>query len=68
MVFFVALFCAALSSLIAMVELATRALIDRGLARHEAVRLVVLVSILCGLPSAFSLAFFENQDWMSLQP
>ena len=63
-VFFVALFCAALSSLIAMVELASRALIDRGLARLEAVRLVVLISIVCGLPSAFSLAFFENQDWV----
>ncbi len=63
-VFFVALFSAALSSLIAMVELASRALIDRGVPRQKAVRIVVLVSGLCGLPSAFSLAFFENQDWV----
>ena len=62
--FFVALFSAALSSLIAMVELASRALIDRGMARRKAVRLVVLLSVICGLPSAFSLAFFENQDWV----
>ncbi len=62
--FFIALFSAALSSLIAMVELASRALIDRGMTRRKAVRLVVLVSIICGLPSAFSLAVFENQDWV----
>ena len=63
-VFFVALFSAALSSLIAMVELASRALIDRGMRRERAVRVVVSVSIVCGLPSAFSLAVFENQDWV----
>ena len=63
-VFFVALFSAALSSLIAMVELASRALIDRGIPRQRAVRLVVVLSSICGLPSAFSLAVFENQDWV----
>ena len=63
-IFFVALFSAALSSLIAMVELASRALIDRGMSRRRAVRVVVLVSSVCGLPSALSLAVFENQDWV----
>ena len=63
-VFFLALFCAALSSLIAMIEMATRVLIDRGLPRRHAVRLVVGTAIICGIPSAMSLAVFENQDWV----
>ena len=62
--FFTALFCAALSSLIAMVELATRALIDTGLPRQAATKLVVVVAMLLGLPSAVSMSVFENQDWV----
>ena len=61
--FFLALFCAALSSLIAMVELATRILMDGGMSRPVAVRCVVIATIAGGAPSAISLAVFENQDW-----
>ena len=63
-IFFLALFCAALSSLIAMIELATRVLIDKGLSRATAVRVVGATAIVCGTPSALSLAIFENQDWV----
>ena len=63
-IFFVALFCAALSSLIAMIELATRVLMDGGMARAAAVRLVAGAAVVCGIPSAVSLAVFENQDWV----
>ena len=63
-VFFLALFCAALSSLIAMIELATRVLMDGGVPRRLAVRLVAGAAIVCGAPSAVSLAVFENQDWV----
>ena len=63
-VFFLALFCAALSSLIAMIELATRVLMDSGMARPAAVRVVAGAAIVCGIPSAVSLAVFENQDWV----
>ena len=63
-VFFLALFCAALSSLIAMIELASRVLIDAGFSRRIAVRLVGLVTVVCGIPSAISPAVFENQDWV----
>ncbi len=62
--FFLAMFCAALSSLIAMVELGTRVLIDAGVARAPAVRLVAAAAVVCGAPSAVSLAVFENQDWV----
>ena len=63
-VFFLALFCAALSSLIAMVELATRVLIDGELPRRRAVRVVAGAAIVCGVPSATNPAVFENQDWV----
>jgi NSS family neurotransmitter:Na+ symporter len=62
--FFLALFCAALSSLIAMIELATRILMDGGMTRGRAVRWVVAATIVGGAPSAVSLTIFENQDWV----
>ena len=62
--FFLALFFAALSSLIAMIELAVRILIDGGMARRPAVRLVAGAVAVCGIPSAVNLAIFENQDWV----
>jgi NSS family neurotransmitter:Na+ symporter len=62
--FFLALFCAALSSLIAMVELGTRVLMDTGLTRRAAVVWVVCVAGVGGAPSAISPEIFENQDWV----
>jgi NSS family neurotransmitter:Na+ symporter len=62
--FFLALFFAALSSLIAMIELATRILMDGGIARGKAVRLVTGAVIVLGLPSAMSRDIFNNQDWV----
>jgi NSS family neurotransmitter:Na+ symporter len=62
--FFLALTAAALSSLIAMIELATRMVMDFGIDRHRAIGLVGGVGFLGGLPSAFSLGFFANQDWV----
>ena len=62
--FFLALFCAALSSLIAMIELATRLLIDTGVPCQRAIPLVCGTTIICGIPSAVSLDVFENQDWV----
>jgi len=62
--FFLALFCAALSSLIAMIELATRILMDGGMPRRRAVVWVAAASIVGGAPSAVSLTIFENQDWV----
>ena len=61
--FFLTLFCAALSSLIALVELATRILMDGGMSRAVAVRWVIAATILGGAPSAVSVTVFENQDW-----
>ncbi len=62
-VFFLALFFAALSSLISMIELAARILMDFGLTRKRAVLWIVGVSFVLGAPSAISLKVFDNQDW-----
>ncbi|MFQ5506284.1 MAG: sodium-dependent transporter [Planctomycetota bacterium] len=62
-VFFVALTFAATTSLIAMVELATRTLMDLGLERPRAIGIVLVFGCLLGLPSALSLDVLQNQDW-----
>ena len=62
--FFLALAFAALSSLISMIELATRVLIDGGMERGRAILLVGGIGFLLGIPSALSMAFFDNQDWV----
>lgn len=63
-IFFLALTFAALSSLIAMIELATRIFIDAGMPRKNALLLVALVGFVFGIPSAINMSFFENQDWV----
>lgn len=62
--FFLALSFAAFSSLISMIELDTRILMDAGLSRHKAVIVVGMAGFLLGLPSALSMGFFNNQDWV----
>jgi len=63
-VFFAALSVAALSSLIAMVELGVRTLMDLGLTRNRAAAAVALLGFGLGVPSALSLGVFKNQDWV----
>jgi NSS family neurotransmitter:Na+ symporter len=62
--FFLALSFAALSSLISMFELSTRVLMDLGLVRRTALGMVYGAALLMGLPSALSIQFFLNQDWV----
>lgn len=62
--FFCALTFAALTSLISMLELATRFLVDLGLGRGRALGWVYAAGALCGLPSALSTDVFINQDWV----
>lgn len=62
--FFVALAFAAFTSMVAMVEVPTRALIDGGVPRSRAIRLVGAGVFVLGLPSALSMAVLKNQDWV----
>jgi NSS family neurotransmitter:Na+ symporter len=64
LLFFVALAFAAFTSLVSMLELATRVLLDAGLQRARAIRWVGAVGFLLGLPSALSLGVLHNQDWV----
>ena len=62
--FFLGLSFAAFSSLIAMIELSTRILVDFGVARRQAILGVCLVGFTLGVPSAINLDFFANQDFV----
>jgi len=63
-IFFLALVFAAWTSLVAMVELASRVLMDLGLSRRRAITLVGSAGILFGIPSALKMGMFQNQDWV----
>ena len=62
--FFMALVFAAWTSLVAMIELASRVLMDLGMERGKAIALVGVAGIGFGIPSALKLGFFQNQDWV----
>ncbi len=62
--FFLTLCFAALSSLIAMIELVARVMIDCGFDRKKAVLITGGGGFLCGMPSALNLDFLNNQDWV----
>jgi NSS family neurotransmitter:Na+ symporter len=60
--FFLALFFAAFTSLVSMIELGTRTLIDRGMSRGKAIGLIGAAAVVFGVPSALHMGFFNNQD------
>ncbi len=62
--FFLGLACAGFSSLMSMLELSTRTLIDRGVNRNKAVFIIIAVVYLLGVPSAMSLDILSNQDFV----
>jgi len=61
-IFFLGLMFAAFSSLISMIEMASRVLVDTGISRKKAVIGVCTAGFLFGLPSAISTEFLVNQD------
>jgi len=63
-VFFLALVFAAWTSLVSMIELASRVLQDMGLTRGKAIAVVGVSGLLCGVPSALNMAVFQNQDFV----
>ncbi|NMM48397.1 sodium-dependent transporter [Marinigracilibium pacificum] len=63
-VFFGAFFLAAFSSLLPMIELFIKTLTDLGFDRKKAVLSAAGCCVIFGFPSAWSLDFFNNQDWV----
>ena len=64
LLFFSALSFAAFTSLVSMVEVFTRSLVDAGIERAKAIRIVGITSLLLGLPSALWMKTLDNQDWV----
>ena len=62
--FFLALTFAALSSLISMIELASRVIVDFGVTRSKALTGVGLAAFAVGVPSALYGNVFGNQDFV----
>jgi neurotransmitter:Na+ symporter, NSS family len=62
--FFLALSLAAISSLIALFELGTTNLMNFGVDRRRAAGWVGIAAFLFGIPSAISITFLDNQDWV----
>ncbi len=62
--FFLALTLAAFSSFLPMLELLKSNLMTFGMAQRTVTALVLIAFIIFGLPSAYSLEFFSNQDWV----
>ncbi|GAB4244573.1 MAG: sodium-dependent transporter [Ekhidna sp.] len=63
-VFFLALFVAAFSSLLPMIELFLSNVSDLNVSRKTTLYVVIFCFIAFGFPSAWSLDFFNNQDWV----
>ncbi len=62
--FFLGLSFAALSSLLSMIEMAARVLVDGGVPRRRAVGAVVAFGFVLGVPSALHLDVLGNQDFV----
>jgi len=62
--FFLALFFAAFTSLLPMIELFISNLVTFGFSRKNVKIFVIIAFIVFGFPSAYNLSFFTNQDWV----
>lgn len=62
--FFLALIFAGFSSLLSMVELGVRLLMDAGWSRNKAAVWAGIGITVLGLPSSMSMSFLDNQDWV----
>jgi len=62
--FFLGLTFAGFTSLIAMLELSSRVLVDKGIKRSSSILIVGVVVYLAGIPSAMSTEFLSNQDFV----
>ena len=62
--FFLALFVAAFSSLLPMIELFMQNVADLEITKKKTLFFVIVCFVVFGFPSAWSLNYFNNQDWV----
>ncbi len=62
--FFLALFVAAFSSLLPMIELFLQNVADLHFSKKKTLVIVISCFMIFGFPSAWSLDYFSNQDWV----
>lgn len=62
--FFLGLFAAAFTSLVAMFEMGVRFFQDLHIPRKKALGWVTALGIILGAPSALRISFLDNQDWV----
>jgi len=63
-VFFLALSLAALTSIIPQAEVIVRNFVNGGMSRQKATIIVCVATFIFGIPSALSIDFLNNQDWV----
>ncbi len=63
-VFFLAMSIAALSSLLPMLEVGVRNLMDAGMSRKSSTLLITSFGWVVGIPSAWNINILDNQDWV----
>lgn len=62
--FFLAFSFAALSSMISMLQLTAQVFTELGIKRKNAILITGVLTFVFGAPSALSMTFFDNQDWV----
>ncbi len=63
-IFFLGFVFAAISSMISMLQLTSQIFNEMGMSRKWAIVLTGALALALGAPSALSMSFFENQDWV----
>src|SRR5699024_11038140 len=62
--FFLGLAFAAFTSVVSMIELAVRVFVDMGYKRKKVTAIICITAFLAGLPSALSVEFLANKDFV----
>lgn len=62
--FWLALICASISSIIAMYSIVVQPLADAGWTKKKSVTVMAVLTIVLGIPSCWSITIFNNQDFV----
>lgn len=62
--FWLALICASITSVIAMYSIVVQPLADAGMPKKKSTLIMAVLTIVLGIPSCWSIDFFNNQDFV----